>query len=72
MYLPCPLVKQKKMQMQSCYSLDATGTMNYVRQKIDKHIENNAFNRAVNAFTSTPPTEILSHNSSLPVLYSSH
>lgn len=52
MYLSCPLVKQKKMQM--CCSLDVTGAMNYVRQKIDKHIENNAFSCAVHAFTRTP------------------
>lgn len=53
MYLPCPLVKQKKMQMQMGCSLDVTGTMNYVRQKLDKHIEN-AFSCAVHAFTRTP------------------
>lgn len=50
--------------MQMCCSLAVTGTMNYVRQKIDKHIENNVFSCAVHIFTRTPPMEILSHNSS--------
>lgn len=72
MYLPCPLVKQKKMQMQICYSLAVTGTMNYVKQKIDKHIENNVFSCAGHTFTRTPQWKYCPTIHHYLFLYSTH